>query len=175
MRLVWCGTRTGDCAVMRNFLEHNRLMSDENVVTELTDEECFNCLSTVALGRVVVHSGDDVDIYPVNYVVDRGEGSHPRSVLFRTAEGSKLVSLTVNNQVLFEVDSFDESDATSVVIRGTAHRLTSSAEINEADTLDLKPWLPTLKYNYVRIVPDSVSGRYFKLGDEPDRYMSTVY
>ena len=123
------------------FLEQNRHMSDENIITELSDEEVFDFLSSVKLGRLVVRSGEDIDIYPV----------------------------------LFEVDSFDESDATSVVIRGRAHRLTSTAEINEADKLELKPWLPTLKYNYVRVVPDSVSGRHFKLGDEPDRYMSTKY
>ena len=157
------------------FLEQNRHMSDENIITELSDEEVFDFLSSVKLGRLVVRSGEDIDIYPVNYVVDPGDGDRPKSILFRTSEGSKLVSLTVNDKVLFEVDSFDESDATSVVIRGRAHRLTSTAEINEADKLELKPWLPTLKYNYVRIVPESTSGRHFKLGDEPDRYMSTKY
>ena len=41
---------------------------------------------------------------------------------------------------------------------------------HEADALPLKPWIPTLKYNYVRIVPTSLSGRSFQRGEEPDRY-----
>jgi hypothetical protein len=32
------------------------------------------------------------------------------------------------------------------------------------------PWIPTLKYTYVRITPTSVSGRRFRRGPEPARY-----
>ena len=44
------------------------------------------------------------------------------------------------------------------------------AAIQEADELPLKPWLPTLKYNYVEITPEEISGRRFQLGEEPERY-----
>lgn len=133
-------------------------------VHRLTEEECWERLQQQELGRLVTHVGDVLDIFPVNYVVD-GE-----SLLFRTAEGSKLVELTVSSEVLFEVDDHTEADAWSVVVRGRAHPLETSAEVERADTLALKPWIPTLKYVYVRIDPTSLSGRSFERGPEPERY-----
>ena len=105
-----------------------------------------------------------LDVFPVNYTVDRD------SIVFRTAEGSKLTELTINDQVLFEVDEYTDTDAWSVIVRGTAHRLDSAEEVRAADRLPLRPWTPTLKYNYVRIIAASVSGRDIRRGEEPDRY-----
>lgn len=140
-------------------------MSDVEVVRVLTREESFEFLRTQALGRIVVRRKEDMDIFPINYTVD-GE-----DIYFRTAEGNKLFSLTLNQDVLFEVDAVDETTATSVVIKGEAERVTDSAEIAHADSLPLRPWLPTYKYNYVRIrATKEVSGRHFQLGEEPQRY-----
>lgn len=133
-------------------------------VTALSDRECWDRLSEQELGRLVTRVGDVLDIFPVNYVVDGG------TLLFRTAEGSKLTELTINDEVLFEVDEHTDTDAWSVVVRGTARRLLTADEVSEADALPLTPWIPTVKYNYVRIVPTSVSGRDFVRGEEPDRY-----
>ena len=130
----------------------------------LTDDECWSRVSTQTLGRLVTHVGDVLDIFPVNFVVDAG------TIVFRTAEGSKLVELTVNDDVLFEVDDHTDVDAWSVVVRGHAHRLATSEEVAAADRLPLLPWLPTLKYNYVRIDPTRMSGRAFHRGPEPERY-----
>ena len=140
-------------------------MSDSDVVRVLTREECFEFLGTQQLGRLVVRRKDDMDIFPINYTID-GE-----DIYFRTAEGNKLFSLTLNQDVLFEVDAVGDDVAQSVVIKGEAARVVDSAEIAHADSLPLKPWLPTLKYNYVRIQPTKdVSGRRFRLGEEPERY-----
>ena len=46
----------------------------------------------------------------------------------------------------------------------------TAAEVERADALPLAPWIPTLKYDYVRIAPASLSGRAFRRGPEPDRY-----
>lgn len=140
-------------------------MDDKSaVITYLTDEECFARLAGHELGRLVTHAGDVLDIFPVNYTLDG------RAVIFRTAEGSKLTELTVNDEVLFEVDDHTAAEAWSVIVRGHAQRLETSDEVRAADELPLKPWIPTLKYNYVRIVPTTVSGRRFLRGEEPDRY-----
>lgn len=142
-------------------------MSENNDVIEvLSDEESLELLSTKTFGRLVVRRKDDMDLFPLNYLVHEG------NILFRTAEGSKLFSLTLNDDVLFEADEVDSdgSAAWSVIVKGHARALTSNEEIREADELPLKPWLPTLKYNYVVVTPDSISGRKFKLGDEPERY-----
>jgi nitroimidazol reductase NimA-like FMN-containing flavoprotein (pyridoxamine 5'-phosphate oxidase superfamily) len=133
-------------------------------VAVLSDDECWERLRTQELGRLVTRIGDRVDIFPVNFVVD-GE-----SVLFRTAQGSKLFELTANDEVLFEVDDHTDEAAWSVVVRGHARALDTFAEVERADTMPLQPWVPTLKYTYVRIVPHTVSGRSFDRGPEPDRY-----
>lgn len=135
----------------------------------LTDEQAWELVRGQELGRLVTHVGDVLDIFPVNYAID-GE-----AVVFRTAEGSKLFELTVNDEVLFEVDDHTDTDAWSVILRGRARRLDTFEEVARADGLGLRPWLPTLKYNYVRIDPTSVSGRSFQRGPEPDRYGIAEY
>jgi len=135
-----------------------------DAVRALTDERCWELLAGQELGRLVTHVADVLDVFPVNYVVDEG------TLVFRTAEGSKLFELTVNDEVLFEVDDHTDADAWSVVVRGHAHRLSTSAEVEAADRLPLHPWIPTLKYVYVRIVPTSLSGRAFDRAPEPERY-----
>ena len=146
-------------------------MEDEDTgpLAVLTDDESWTRIASQELGRLVTRVGEVIDIFPVNYVVDSG------TILFRTAEGSKLVELTVHDEVLFEVDDHTDTDAWSVVVRGHARRLRTSEEVDEADRLPLRPWLPTLKYNYVRIEPTSLSGRAFHRGPEPDRYGISDY
>jgi nitroimidazol reductase NimA-like FMN-containing flavoprotein (pyridoxamine 5'-phosphate oxidase superfamily) len=134
------------------------------LVIALTDDQCWDRLQSHELGRLVTHVGDILDIFPVNYVVD-GAG-----LLFRTGQGSKLLELTVNDEVLFEVDDYTDSEAWSVVVRGRAHPLETFADVERADELGLRPWIPTLKYIYVRIAPTSMTGRAFDRGPEPDRY-----
>lgn len=141
-------------------------MSDNEVFTQLSTEAALELMGTEQLGRVVVRRSDDMDIFPVNFVVDGG------AIYFRTSEGNKLFSLSLNNDVLFEADQvdLDNHDAWSVIVKGTAEVLQDAAAIHHADSLDLTPWLPTLKYNYVKVTPNSVSGRKFQLGEEPQRY-----
>ena len=59
-----------------------------DAVTILDEHECWEHLTSHQLGRLVTHVGDVLDIFPVNYVLDG------RSLVFRTAEGSKLLELT---------------------------------------------------------------------------------
>ena len=61
-----------------------------------------------------------------------------RTLLFRTAEGTKLLSAIMNNQVLFEADDHNVAEAWSVVVRS------------------------------VRVTPTDISGRRFIFGPEPD-------
>ena len=142
------------------------MSENTDVIQNLSGEESLELLATKTFGRLVVRRKDDMDLFPLNYLVHEGE------IYFRTAEGSKLFSLTLNNDVLFEADNVDgdSQEAWSVVVKGTARTLTSNAEIEAADQLPLKPWLPTLKYNYVVVTPADISGRKFHLGDEPERY-----
>lgn len=134
------------------------------VITELSAEECWQVLGEQTLGRIAVSAAGSVDIFPVNYV------AHDGAILFRTAPGTKLLELAINDRVAFEVDGHTDGEAWSVVLKGHAERLERQSEIDAADALPLTPWLPTLKYRWVRIRPGELTGRRFARGPEPERY-----
>ena len=138
---------------------------DNNPIIELDEARCLQLLTTASLGRLVTVNDGRADIYPVNYVL-----SPEGKLYFRTAEGGKLSELTVHPDVLFQVDHIEDDTAWSIVVRGRARRLDGFQEISQAEKLDLKPWLPTLKYNFVEITPEQISGRGFTFGEEPERY-----
>jgi|EndMetStandDraft_3_1072993.scaffolds.fasta_scaffold57949_3 nitroimidazol reductase NimA-like FMN-containing flavoprotein (pyridoxamine 5'-phosphate oxidase superfamily) len=142
--------------------------TNEAVFSTLDEEACWNLLARRELGRLAVWVDGKPDIFPVNYVIDG-----PR-VLFRTAPGSKLAGLSENPDVAFEVDEYDDTHAASVVVKGVATRLEMLADIEAADALPLTPWIPTLKYRWVRISPTSITGRRFPRGPEPERYVATT-
>ncbi|OBB80371.1 pyridoxamine 5'-phosphate oxidase [Mycobacterium colombiense] len=135
-------------------------MTDDGV-TILPVHECWELLGSLALGRLVTYADGQPDIFPVNYVVQR------RTVLFRTAAGTKLVSSAINNRVLFEVDDHNVVEAWSVIVRGTARSLRTPEELEEAERAQVLPWTRPEKTHYVRIVPHSVTGRRFQLGSPP--------
>lgn len=139
-------------------------MSGEQPVIELDTAECWRLLDSAELGRLALAPAGKVDIFPVNFAV------HDGALYFRTAPGTKLFELSVNPDVAFEIDGWDATSAFSVVMKGTAEQLESQTDIDKADRLPLAPWLPTLKYRWVRIVPTTISGRSFARGVEPERY-----
>ena len=137
-------------------------------ISILSETECWNLLSSVALGRLVTSVDGEPAIFPVNFVVQR------RTVLFRTSEGTKLVSAAINNQVLFEADGHGVTEGWSVIVKGTARILRTDEEIQEAERAQLLPWIATVKRHFVRIRPLSVTGRRFTFGSEPDREFTVV-
>ena len=134
-------------------------------VAVLSEAACWRALEATTLGRMAVAIGEDVELFPVNYTTADGR------ILFRTAPGSKLLALTAHPSVAFEIDGADDAAAFSVVVKGRAERLEHQREIDAADLLPLAPWVPTLKFRWVRIVPTEVSGRVFRRAPEPDRYL----
>lgn len=139
-------------------------MEINDPVRELDEQECWDRVAAAPFGRLALRAFDDVEIAPVNAALFGGD------LYFRTAPGSKLSQLSVNPRVAFEVDGYDDDTAFSVVVKGVAERLERQSDIDAADQLPLTPWIPTLKYRWVRIRPDSVTGRAFRRGPEPARY-----
>lgn len=133
---------------------------NEVPVIVLTEEECWKLLSLESVGRLVTHVGDVVDIVPLNFVVDDA------SLVFRTAAGSKLSGLTINNSVALEVDRFNAERGWSVVVHGRAEVVTGDAELAAVEQLPLTPMVSTVKPTLVRIRVDSVRGRRFRFGPE---------
>lgn len=137
-------------------------MSNSSPVAVIPAPRCWELLASQQVGRLATAVDRSPDIFPINFVVD-GE-----TLVFRTAEGSKLFALTVNNEVAFEVDSWGEDDGWSVVLRGTAEAIEGYDELLRVEQLPLFPFVATVKLHYVRIVPTEISGRQFTFGPEPE-------
>lgn len=113
-------------------------------------------LRTQELGRIATSAAHTPDIFPVNYAVDSG------TIVFRTAEGTKLAAVHVSDEVAFEIDGYDADtgDAWSVVVKGTAHEI-PMYEVQEDDAFWLFPWSSTVKSRFVRVTPEQITGRRF--------------
>lgn len=133
-----------------------------NPIKSMDTEAVWDLLGELPFGRLAVQAAGVVDIFPVNYV------AHDRKLYFRTAQGSKLASLVVSNQVAFEVDRMVGEHVQSVVVHGRARRLETQSERQAAEELPLKPWAPTYKYHFVVIDVDSATGREFTMATEPE-------
>lgn len=129
---------------------------DDEVTHEMTVEECWDMLRGEEFGRLAYLLGDEVNMAPINYAVD------DETLLFKTAEGSKLLGIVMHSEVVFEIDSYDDTIAQSVIVRGRA-RLLEEDEAHRAENVPLRPWLDTQKYNVVEIAVDQVTGRRFNL------------
>lgn len=128
----------------------------------LSPDECWELLLSESLGRLALTVRGVIDIYPVNYV------AHDGVLTIRTSEGTKLLELTINDHVAFEIDGVGREQGWSVVVKGTARILQTSAEIEAAEQLALRPLVPTEKHVWVRIDPIEITGRRFDLGPAPD-------
>ncbi|KAA9395304.1 pyridoxamine 5'-phosphate oxidase family protein [Kocuria coralli] len=143
-------------------------MNSQSRYRELTRDEAWELLEREPFGRLAVVVSGLVDIFPVNFVV------HNHKLWFRTAQGSKLASLVVNNQVAFEADRKDEEnlEVSSVVVHGRARRIEDGPEFEMAEGLDLRPWVRSFKPYFVVVEPEQVSGRAFPISsaaaDEDD-------
>ncbi|MEE2031676.1 pyridoxamine 5'-phosphate oxidase family protein [Rhodococcus chondri] len=135
----------------------SEIPNDDEPVTVLTEEQCWDLLTSEQVGRLVVVVDERPEIYPVNYAV------RDRKVYFRSGEGSKLAELTVHPQAAFEVDHISEDNAWSVVVHGLAHILRHFSDVQAVDALGLTPWVPTPKYNYVELTATEITGRKFIL------------
>lgn len=130
-------------------------------VTAMSDDECWAELSSRALGRLATSVDGQPDIFPVNYVVQR------RTILIRTAEGTKLASAAINHRVAFEADDHDVTAGWSVVVKGEATVLSSIEELAAAERAQVLPWIATPKQRFIRITPAEITGRRFQFGGEP--------
>lgn len=125
-------------------------------VTEMTEADCWEMLRRHELGRLAYRDGDTVQIAPLNYAVQG------RSIVFRTAEGSKLSGIRGHSDVAFEIDETTDEAAMSVICRGNAVEV-SGDEALMVEQLRLRPWVRAVKHHVVRIDIEEISGRFFML------------
>ena len=129
--------------------------------THLEVNVCWALLRSQEVGRLAVSIADRPEIFPINFVVDHG------TVVFRTAEGTKLAGAVQGDAVAFEADGYerDTGEAWSVVVKGHAEEIGLAHDLFDTVGLPLFPWHAAPKQRFVRIVPDEVSGRRFHVVD----------
>jgi uncharacterized protein len=113
----------------------------------LSDHQSWALLAGTSLGRLVTSFDGQPDVFPVNYVVQRG--------------------VAHNDRVAFEADDHGVEKAWSVVVKGRAQVLSDAADVSDAERAQVLPWITTTKQYFIRIVPHEITGRRFRFGGVP--------
>jgi len=125
------------------------------VITKLMPTECRQLIATGGIGRIAFCTTLGPAVLPVNFAMVAG------TIVIRTGEGT-AVDGHADEQVAFEVDHIDEAlgQGWSVLVRGRAHRVTHPAELQivRRDAA-VWPWPGGDRDVYVRIIPESITGR----------------
>ncbi|GAB3160883.1 pyridoxamine 5'-phosphate oxidase family protein [Myceligenerans halotolerans] len=129
--------------------------TSSDTITPLEDEEIWELLSRISVGRLATAAAGEPDIFPVNFAVA------DREIYINTTPGSKLVEAAVNPRVAFEVDQWDPDFAHSVVVKGVVKILDTEAELAVAEATGLVSYTTTEKTEWLRISPTEITGRRF--------------
>ena len=142
------------------------MISTQDVVVTLPEEEAWEFLHGRMFGRLAYHLVGEVHIVPINYAVVDGQ------VVFRTAPGSKLLGVVMNEDVAFEVDEIGDDRATSVVVRGAARLLRGAAADRAARCPCARGCRPTRTRSWRSTSARSAVVRSGSTAgtDRPDRY-----
>ncbi|NUR84578.1 MAG: pyridoxamine 5'-phosphate oxidase family protein [Nonomuraea sp.] len=128
---------------------------DSSGLQVLSRQECFLLLSSAPIGRIVFTDRALPAVQPVNFHLD------DRSIVIRTATGSKLAAATRGAIVAFEADEFDPCLRTgwSVTAVGPARAVTDPAELERLAALPLTTWAPGHRDHYIVVEAEQISGR----------------
>jgi nitroimidazol reductase NimA-like FMN-containing flavoprotein (pyridoxamine 5'-phosphate oxidase superfamily) len=132
-----------------------RLVDDRTGLEALDPTVCLDLLRAQAVGRVAVVLGNRPFIFPVNYVVD-GD-----TIVFRTSDGTKLEGLRSGFHAAFEIDGVDPlyHGGWSVLVSGRGREVVDGHELEALRKLELLTWAPGDKGHWIRIRPDTITGR----------------
>lgn len=132
-------------------------------IEHLSNSTSWALLRETPIGRVALPGADDIEVFPVNFLVDHG------SVVFRTGPGTKLTLVNDGVRATFEADSVDRAEQTvwSVVLKGPIEVVRASAAIVDSFDVDVTTWHAGAKPTYVRLTPDVVTGRRFAIDPNP--------
>jgi nitroimidazol reductase NimA-like FMN-containing flavoprotein (pyridoxamine 5'-phosphate oxidase superfamily) len=142
---------------------HPAMTTDpRNGMEILDDEACWELLDSQPVGRLAVAIAGEVEIFPMNFLV------HERTIVLKTAQGSKLAAIAANARVSFEIDGYTPTSghAWSVVVKGIAHELQRLSEIYSAQELPLFPWNAAPKDFFVQVTPREIAGRRFSVVED---------
>jgi nitroimidazol reductase NimA-like FMN-containing flavoprotein (pyridoxamine 5'-phosphate oxidase superfamily) len=126
-----------------------------NELFELERDECYRYLTSVAVGRVAVISGDLPSVVPVNFAV------LDEDIVFRTGDGVVLSAARGSGLAAFEVDGWGEETQTgwSVLLRGLLTEVERHDELAMVATIGVVTWAPGPRDHVLRLHPTLISGR----------------
>ncbi|WP_307795027.1 helix-turn-helix domain-containing protein [Actinacidiphila acididurans] len=125
------------------------------VLMRLSETECWDRIDGHGVGRVALPVRPGPAVFPVNYAVDA------HTIVYRTEPGGPAAP-TAGSAVSFQADSIDEehSRGWSVLVTGVAETVEDPATIERLSAQDtVHPWAGGDRPLWIRIRPDSVSGR----------------
>ncbi|MGB5759267.1 MAG: pyridoxamine 5'-phosphate oxidase family protein [Acidimicrobiales bacterium] len=117
--------------------------------------ECLDRLARHAVARIgYIDAGWPV-VVPVNYRLHNGD------VFIRSLAGGKVRAAERGDVVCLELDGYDEGLRTgwSVVAHGALEVIGDPAVLNEAWANDPQPWIESESWQWLRMVPISITGR----------------
>jgi nitroimidazol reductase NimA-like FMN-containing flavoprotein (pyridoxamine 5'-phosphate oxidase superfamily) len=119
-------------------------------------QECLRLLATHPVGRVAVTMNGWPTIFPVNHhVVDNN------TIVFRSEDISTLTDVSRGVCISLEVDGIDEAgELWSVTVNGVGREVLP-AERAQLRELGLEPNAPGQKTHWIRITPETMTGRRF--------------
>jgi hypothetical protein len=128
---------------------------NSNRLRDIPRDECLRLIAHQPVGRVVYTDGALPVCTPVNFAV------HQKALVFRTAPASRMALALDGAVVAFEVDRFDEDGQSgwSVLVTGTATRVTDVSTLVRLEQLRLSPAAGEDRSCWMRIVPAMVTGR----------------
>ena len=85
-------------------------MTEVRPMQILSEAECWARLEATEFGRMAYHLADEVHIAPVNYAVT------DRRLVFRTAEGSKLLGVVMNGMNLLGVSAYYQQGVQGIIL-----------------------------------------------------------
>ncbi|MGB3764373.1 MAG: pyridoxamine 5'-phosphate oxidase family protein [Ornithinimicrobium sp.] len=127
-------------------------------MSDLSERDCWELLAKARYGRLAYHLAAEVHIVPINYLTLTAT----RQLIFRTAEGSKLLGVVMDRDVAFEIDDVVGEVAWSVVARGRATLLEGEAA-RATNDLPLTTWVGEAKHHVVSVDVSEVTGRRYDL------------
>ena len=122
----------------------------------LPEDECWRLFQAAPVGRIAIVDEGSPVILPINIARDG------RSIVFRTAAGSKLSAAIMEQPVCVEIDHWNAMDHTgwSVLAKGVARHELDEETVAHLERLPVVPWSrPDLRVEWVRVVVDEISGR----------------
>ena len=125
---------------------------------ELSAAECRRRLRSARTGRVAWSAPDGPYVFPVTSLWRNG------CIVFRTSPDGLLSALRLRTYVAFQIDSVEESEAWSVLVRGVAEAIQQPDDLIELwEDEGLVPRAGGDRSTFIEIRPWTVTGRRYVL------------